>query len=90
MAHGRGVRVDAGIAAPGKVTPYYDPMVAKIIACAPTRAEAIARLDAALAATTVTPLVHNLAFLRAVLASEEFAAGRYDTTFAEAFAKRKP
>ena len=48
------------------------------------------RPDAALAATTVTPLVHNLAFLRAVLASEEFAAGRYDTTFAEAFAKRKP
>ncbi|MFO0601993.1 MAG: biotin carboxylase N-terminal domain-containing protein [Polyangiales bacterium] len=87
---GEGVRVDAGIAAPGQVTPYYDPMVAKIVAHAPTRAEAIARLDAALAATTVTPLVHNLAFLRAVLVSPEFAAGRYDTTFAEAFAKRKP
>jgi acetyl/propionyl-CoA carboxylase alpha subunit len=87
---GEGIRVDAGIAAPGKVTPYYDPMVAKIVAYAPTRAEAIARLDAALAATTVTPLVHNLTFLRAVLVSEEFASGRYDTTFAEAFAKRKP
>jgi acetyl-CoA carboxylase biotin carboxylase subunit/3-methylcrotonyl-CoA carboxylase alpha subunit len=87
---GEGIRVDAGIAAPGQVTPYYDPMVAKIVAHAPTRAEAIARLDGALAATQVTPLVHNLAFLRAVLASEEFASGRYDTTFAEAFAKRKP
>ncbi len=86
---GDGVRVDAGIAAPGKVTPYYDPMVAKIIAHAPTRAEAIAKLDAALAATRVAPLVHNLAFLRAVLVSPEFSAGHYDTSFAEVFAKRK-
>ena len=43
-----------------------------------------------LAATAVTPLVHNLTFLRAVLVSPEFSGGRYDTTFAEAFAKRKP
>jgi acetyl-CoA carboxylase biotin carboxylase subunit/3-methylcrotonyl-CoA carboxylase alpha subunit len=84
-----GVRIDAGIAAPGKVTPYYDPMVAKLIAHAPTRAEAIARLDAALEATHVAPLVTNRLFLRAVLASEEFVAGRYDTSFAEIFAKRK-
>ncbi len=86
---GDGVRVDAGIAAPGKVTPYYDPMVAKIVAHAPTRAEAIERLGAALAATRVAPLVTNLAFLRAVLVSPEFAAGQYDTSFAEVFAKRK-
>jgi acetyl/propionyl-CoA carboxylase alpha subunit len=83
------VRIDAGIAAPGAVTPYYDPMVAKIIAHAPTRAEAIAKLDAALAEVRVSPLVTNLAFLRAVLVSPEFAAGQYDTSFAEIFAKRK-
>jgi len=84
-----GVRVDAGVRAPGKVTPYYDPMIAKIIARADTRDGAIDLLDRALAATTVAPLVTNLAFLRAVLNSEEFRAGRYDTGFAEVFAKRK-
>ena len=64
-------------------------MVAKIVAHAPTRPEAIAKLAAALEATRVAPLVTNLAFLRAVLASPEFTAGRYDTSFAEVFAKRK-
>jgi acetyl/propionyl-CoA carboxylase alpha subunit len=83
------LRIDAGVRAPGKVTPYYDPMIAKVIAHAPTRAEAIARLGDALAGVEVAPLVTNLAFLKAVLRSEEFAAGAYDTTFAEAFAKRK-
>jgi acetyl-CoA carboxylase biotin carboxylase subunit/3-methylcrotonyl-CoA carboxylase alpha subunit len=86
---GEGIRVDAGIAAPGKVTPYYDPMVAKIIAHAPTREAAIAKLGEALAATHVAPLVSNLAFLKAVIVSPEFTVGRYDTSFAEIFAKRK-
>lgn len=84
-----GLRIDAGVRAPGKVTPYYDPMIAKVIAHAPTRAEAIAKLGDALAKVEVAPLVTNLAFLKAVLKSDEFAAGTYDTTFAEIFAKRK-
>ena len=86
---GDSVRIDAGVRAPGKVTPYYDPMIAKIIAHAPTRAEAIAKLGEALARVEVAPLVTNLTFLKAVLKSDEFAAGTYDTTFAEVFAKRK-
>jgi acetyl/propionyl-CoA carboxylase alpha subunit len=86
---GEGVRVDAGVRAPGKVTPFYDPMIAKIIARGATREEAIDRLHAALTATHVAPLVSNLPFLRAVLRSEEFAAGRYHTGFAEVFAKRR-
>ncbi len=83
------VRIDAGIAAPGQVTQYYDPMVAKIIAYAPTRPEALALLDRALDQTHVAPLVTNRVFLRAVLVSPEFTAGQYDTSFAEIFAKRK-
>ena len=83
------LRIDAGVRAPGRVTPFYDPMIAKLIAHAPTRAEAIAKLVEALAQVEIAPLVTNLAFLKAVLVSEEFAAGAYDTTFAEAFAKRK-
>ncbi len=86
---GEGIRVDAGVHAPGKVTPYYDPMIAKIVAWAPDRAGALARLIEALGHTTVAPLVTNLVFLRAVLASDEVSAGRYDTSFAEVFAKRK-
>jgi acetyl-CoA carboxylase biotin carboxylase subunit/3-methylcrotonyl-CoA carboxylase alpha subunit len=86
---GEGVRVDAGVAAGGKVTPYYDPMIAKIITHGRDRAEAIERMKAALAATHVAPVVTNLAFLRALVASEEFARGEYDTSFAEGFAKRK-
>jgi acetyl-CoA carboxylase biotin carboxylase subunit/3-methylcrotonyl-CoA carboxylase alpha subunit len=86
---GEGVRVDAGVAAGGKVTPYYDPMIAKIITHGRDRAEAIERMQKALAETHVAPVVTNLAFLRALVASDEFARGEYDTQFAEVFAKRK-
>lgn len=85
---GEGVRVDAGVAAGGKVTPYYDPMIAKIVTQGRDRAQAIERMKAALEATHVAPVVTNLAFLRALIASDEFARGEYDTTFAESFAKR--
>ena len=84
------LRVEAGVERGSKVTPYYDPMIAKIVAHAPTRAEAIARLDAALAATKIGPVIHNVEFLRDVLGSEPFRAGDYDTLFAEAFAKQPP
>jgi acetyl/propionyl-CoA carboxylase alpha subunit len=87
---GEGVRVDAGVAAPGAVTPHYDSMYAKEIAHGRDREEALARLSGALYRAVVAPLVTNLPFLRAVLASDEFRAGAYDTSFAEAFAKRKP
>jgi acetyl-CoA carboxylase biotin carboxylase subunit/3-methylcrotonyl-CoA carboxylase alpha subunit len=87
---GVGVRVDPGVAAPGAVTPHYDSMFAKVITHGADRAEALARLERALGATVVAPLTTNLAFLRAVLASDEFRVGAYDTSFAEAFAKRKP
>lgn len=86
---GEGIRVDAGVAAGNKVTPYYDPMIAKVIAHGSDRAQAIERLKTALERTSVGPVVTNLNFLRAVVASEEFARAEYDTTFAEAFAKRK-
>jgi acetyl-CoA carboxylase biotin carboxylase subunit/3-methylcrotonyl-CoA carboxylase alpha subunit len=91
---GEGVRVDAGVTAGLDVTPHYDPMLAKIIAYGATRAEAIARLDQALAQTKLRLIgpkgdrATNLAFLRQVLASPEFAAGAYDTSLAERLVKR--
>lgn len=91
---GEGIRVDAGIAAGSEVTPFYDPLLAKIIAWGVDRAEAIARLDDALAATrlrlvgTKGPRLTNLAFLRQVLAAPEFVAGSYDTSLAETLVQR--
>jgi acetyl-CoA carboxylase biotin carboxylase subunit/3-methylcrotonyl-CoA carboxylase alpha subunit len=82
------LRVESGVRAGSKITPFYDPMIAKVVAWGEDRARAIGELDRALAATRIAPLTTNVAFLRKVLASEEFASARYDTTFAEAFAKR--
>lgn len=82
------LRVESGVQVGSKVTPYYDPMIAKVIAKGDTRADAIDALDRALAGTTIAPCVTNLAFLRKVLADGAFREGRYDTRFAEALAKR--
>jgi len=82
------LRVESGVRAGSKVTPYYDPMVAKVVAWGETRQSAIDELDRALAGTVIAPCTTNLGFLRRVLADEDFRAGRYDTRFAEALAKR--
>jgi acetyl/propionyl-CoA carboxylase alpha subunit len=93
-AAGPDLRVETGIAEGLTVTPFYDPLLAKIVAHGSDRAAAIARLDQALAGTTIdlvaptgNPAATNLVFLRKVLAAEAFTAGRYDTSFAEALAK---
>ncbi len=83
------LRVESGVRAGNKVTPFYDPMVAKLVAWGETREAAIAELDRAIAGTTIAPCTTNLPFLRKVLASEEFRAGAYDTKFAEILAKRQ-
>jgi acetyl-CoA carboxylase biotin carboxylase subunit/3-methylcrotonyl-CoA carboxylase alpha subunit len=84
----RALRVESGVRAGSKITPYYDPMIAKVAAWAETRKGAIAELDRALAGTNIAPLTTNLSFLRRVLASEEFVRADYDTKFAEVLAKR--
>ncbi len=82
------LRVESGVKAGSKVTPFYDPMVAKVVTWGQTRDAALDELDRALAGTTIAPCTTNLAFLRKVLADGEFRAGRYDTAFAAAIAKR--
>jgi acetyl-CoA/propionyl-CoA carboxylase, biotin carboxylase, biotin carboxyl carrier protein len=72
-------RVDAGVAAGTEVGSRYDPMLAKIITYGPDRASALARLDAALAGTTVLGVRTNLAWLRTLIADEDVRAGRLDT-----------
>jgi acetyl-CoA carboxylase biotin carboxylase subunit/3-methylcrotonyl-CoA carboxylase alpha subunit len=82
------LRVESGVRAGSKVTPFYDPMIAKVVAWAETRDGAIAELDRALAGTTIAPCTTNLTFLRAVLADDGFRTGRYDTQLVETLVKR--
>ena len=74
-----GVRVDSGVRQGDTISPYYDSMVAKLIVHGRTRAEALARMDAALAQTHIVGLNTNVQFLRHVVASDAFAQARLDT-----------
>ncbi len=80
---GPGVRVDTGLYEGMEVTPYYDPMLAKISVHAATREAAIARMARALSEVTITGVVTNLPFLRRCIDSEPFLSGRYDTSTIE-------
>ena len=79
-----GVRIDTGFAAGDSVTPYYDPMIAKLIVHGASRAEALAALLRALDAAVIIGPKTNLAFLRALMRSREFAAGTIDTGYIDA------
>lgn len=72
------LRVEAGVAPGGEMTPHYDPLVAKIITFARTRHHALLTMDRVLAETVIEPLTTNVDFLREVLANEAFRAGQYD------------
>jgi len=76
-----GVRVDAGVEAGDEIGTTYDPMVAKLIAHAPTRREALDRLAAALAETSVEGVTTNLPFLRWLVAHPALRAGETTTAF---------
>ena len=78
---GEGVRVDTGVTAGSTVSPYYDPMIAKIIAHGQNRDEAFDRLAAALGETVVVGPHANAAFLKALVSHPEFRAGQFDTGF---------
>ena len=76
-----GVRVDAGVEEGDLVGTSYDPMIAKLIAHGPTRAEALARLEDALAETEVGGVTTNLPFLRWLVAHPVVRAGEATTAF---------
>ncbi len=73
------VRFDDGVRQGDTISPYYDSMVAKLIVCGDTRAQALARLDAALAATHIVGLTTNVQFLRHVVQCDSFAQANLDT-----------
>ncbi|WP_170336029.1 acetyl/propionyl/methylcrotonyl-CoA carboxylase subunit alpha [Ruegeria arenilitoris] len=80
-ATGPGVRVDAGIETGQEVSPFYDPMLAKIIAHGPTRETARARLIRAVKESVLLGTVTNSAFLVDVLGQGTFISGDATTTF---------
>jgi acetyl-CoA carboxylase, biotin carboxylase subunit len=77
---GEGVRVDAGYQAGNTVTPFYDPLLAKLCVHAADREQALDRARRAVAAFTISGPKTNLAFHEELLASAPFVSGDYDTS----------
>jgi acetyl/propionyl-CoA carboxylase alpha subunit len=80
---GPGLRVDDGIETGSAVSPYYDPMLAKVIAWGQDRAEAIRKMQYALRETVVLGIATNIGYLRDILAVPAFVAGHTSTNFLE-------
>ncbi|MGD9839393.1 MAG: acetyl-CoA carboxylase biotin carboxylase subunit [Afipia sp.] len=78
-----GLRIDAGYAEGKTVSPNYDAMLAKVIAWAPTRDLAIARLNRGLQETDVRGIVTNIPFLSALITHPDVRANTIDTSFIE-------
>ena len=81
---GEGVRVDSGVDEGGEISMYYDPMISKLVAHAPTREAAIDRLHLALDHYEIDGIVSNRQFLSAVLENGSFRSGDLTTGFIDA------
>ncbi|WP_210528980.1 acetyl-CoA carboxylase biotin carboxylase subunit [Rubellimicrobium arenae] len=78
---GAQVRVDSGVAEGGEISRFYDPMIAKLVTWAETRAEAVEAMAAALDDFEIEGIGHNLPFLAALMGHPRFQAGRLSTAF---------
>lgn len=79
------VRVDGWVATGTEVASFYDPMIAKIIVKGTDRADAIAKLQQALAETRIHGIATNLEYLRQIIAEPKFLAGDISTQFLNSF-----
>ncbi|WP_316152377.1 acetyl/propionyl/methylcrotonyl-CoA carboxylase subunit alpha [Cupriavidus sp. BIC8F] len=83
-AHGpAGIRIDAGVREGDTISPFYDPMIAKLIVWGKDRDEALARMRQALAAYHVVGLSTNVAFLQRLVSSQAFRTADLDTGLIE-------
>jgi acetyl-CoA carboxylase biotin carboxylase subunit len=80
---GEGLRTDSGVKADWNVTPYYDPMMAKLIAHGATRTQATKRMRVGLEQLVISGLTHNAAMHAAVLKSDAFTGGEFHTSWLE-------
>jgi 3-methylcrotonyl-CoA carboxylase alpha subunit len=79
--NGEGVRIDTGVESGGEVSPFYDPMIAKMIVHAPTREKALDKLAAALDQSIVIGPHNNVGFVAALARARDFRSGQFDTGF---------
>ena len=87
---GEGIRVDTHIAPGSSVPPFYDSLLAKIVAYGSDRSTALERLRQAIAATRVVGVATNLSFHAAALTDPEFQVGAMDTGFVARLLERMP
>ena len=78
---GEGIRWDGGYEEGNEVTPYYDPMLGKLIVFAPTRSQAISTAASALESFEVQGVKTNIPLHLRVLRAPSFLAGQLDTSF---------
>jgi 3-methylcrotonyl-CoA carboxylase alpha subunit len=83
LAGGEGIRIDSGVIEGGEVTPFYDPMIAKVIGHGATRDEALDRLRDCLLGSVVAGPKTNTRFLATLIDHPDFRAGRLDTGLIE-------
>jgi acetyl-CoA carboxylase biotin carboxylase subunit len=77
------VRVDTGVYPGFEITPYYDPMIAKMVVWGETRGQAILRMRRALDEYRIVGVRTNIPFHQSLMESTRFMAGQYDTRFVE-------
>jgi acetyl/propionyl-CoA carboxylase alpha subunit len=80
---GPGVRVDTGVFPGFEITPYYDPMISKLICYGKTRAEAVLRMRRALEEYRITGVKTNIPFHQRMMDTHRFMSGTFDTKFVE-------
>ncbi len=80
---GDGIRLDTGVAEGDRITPHYDPMIAKLVAHGGDRAAAIDKMLTALGEFRIEGIVTNIDFLRRVVAHDAFRAGHTHTGFVD-------
>ncbi|WP_265234774.1 urea carboxylase [Lyngbya sp. CCAP 1446/10] len=85
VAFPENVRCDSWIETGTEVTPFYDPLLAKVIVCGENRAQAIAQLKAALDASKIAGIETNLDYLRQILDDSRFNRGELSTRFLNSF-----
>ena len=80
---GPGIRVDSGVYPGFEVSPFYDPMISKLIVWGETRAQAILRMRRALEEYRIVGVRTNIPFHQTLMDSHRFMGGQYDTRFVE-------
>ena len=80
---GPGVRVDSGVYPGYEVTPYYDPLISKLICYGETRGEAVLRMRRALEEYRISGVKTNIPFHQHMMDSHRFLSGQFDTKFVE-------